>query len=466
MTKNNFRKKILFLAFAFVFLTNFVYAANLNVERTDARDVLIKGINEPAVFDLKVTNLDGGDNFQFYNLLGFSMSPKGTVQISQGETKDVEMMIYPREDMDFKGLYTFEYFIQGSNGDKQLERETVRIMELKDAFEIGSGDVSPETSSINIYISNSANFKFEDAKVEFSSPFFEVNKEVSLNPYEKKEFAVELKKDDFQKLTAGFYTLNAKINYKGVEASEEGVIKFVEGNKISATENDYGFVINTRTIEKKNEGNILATAETTVRKNIISRLFTTFNPEPDSVSRQGASVYYSWKKELKPGEALNVSARTNWLFPLMVILFIIAIVILAKQYARTNLVLRKRVSFVNAKGGEFALKVSIVAAAKNHIERVNVVDRLPSLVKLYEKFGGERPVRINESARRIEWDLGNMEKGEKRILSYIIYSKVGVMGKFSLPEATAIYEKDGDVKETASNRAFFVAEQRKKDLED
>ena len=466
MKTKKFHKKIFFLAFALIFLANFVYAANFNVERIDARDVLLKGINEPAVFNLKVTNLGSGDNFQFYNLLGFSMSPKGTVQISQGETKNIEMMIYPRENLDFKGLYTFEYFIQGSNGEKQLEKETVRIIELKDAFEIGSADVSPEINSINIYIKNSANFKFEDAKIEFSSPFFKVDKEISLAPYEKKEFAIELNKDDFQKLMAGFYTLKAAIKYGGVEASEEGVIKFVEGNKISSTENDYGFVISTHTIEKKNEGNVIATAETTARKNIISRLFTTFSPEPDSVSRQGASVYYSWKKELKPGEVLNVSVKTNWLFPLIVILFIIAIVILTKQYARTNLVLRKRVSFVNAKGGEFALKVSIVAAAKNHIERVSVVDRLPSLVKLYEKFGGERPARVNESARRIEWDLGNMEKGDKRILSYIIYSKVGVMGKFSLPEATAIYEKEGNVKETASNRAFFVAEQRKKDLED
>ena len=466
METKNFHKKIFFLALAFMLLVNFVSAANLNVERIDARDVLIKGINEPAVFNLKVTNLGSGDNFQFYNLLGFSMSPKGTVQTSQGETKNIEMMIYPREDLDFKGLYTFEYFIQGSNGEKQLEKETVRIIELKDAFEVGSADVSPETNSINIYIKNSANFKFEDADVEFSSPFFKVDKEISLAPYERKEFTIELNREDFQKLMAGFYTLKAAINYGGVEASEEGVIKFVEGNKISATENDYGFFISARTIDKKNDGNVLASAETTVRKNIISRLFTTFSPEPDSISRQGASVYYSWKSELKPGEVLNVSVKTNWLFPLIVVLFIIAIVILTKQYTRTNLVLRKRVSFVNAKGGEFALKVSIVAAAKNHIERVSVVDRLPSLVRLYEKFGGERPVRINESARRIEWDLGNMEKGEKRALSYIIYSKVGVMGKFSLPEATAIYEKDGNVKETTSNRAFFIAEQRKNDLED
>jgi len=59
--------------------------------------------------------------------------------------------------------------------------------------------------------------------------------------------------------------------------------------------------------------------------------------------------------------------------------------------------------------------------------------------------------------------LGNMDKGEKRVLSYLIYSKVGVMGRFSLPEAAAVYEREGEIHEVESNKAFFVAEQRKRD---
>jgi len=49
-----------------------------------------------------------------------------------------------------------------------------------------------------------------------------------------------------------------------------------------------------------------------------------------------------------------------------------------------------------------------------------------------------------------------------RTLTYIIYSKVGVLGKFALPTATAVYEKDGEIHETESNKAFFIAEQLKK----
>jgi hypothetical protein len=59
-----------------------------------------------------------------------------------------------------------------------------------------------------------------------------------------------------------------------------------------------------------------------------------------------------------------------------------------------------------------------------------------------------------------------MQPGERRVFSYIIYSKIGVLGKFALPSVTAVYEKEGKVKEAQSNQAFFMLEPRAtKDLE-
>jgi len=456
------KKSVLFLFFALMLLP-FTIAASFQVEKVSSNEVMIKSVSGPAIFDLKVKNLGSGDNFQFYNLLGFSMAPKGTVSIGTGETKDIQLMIYPRDDFDYNGFYTFEYFIQGSDGTKQSERLTMKMIELKDAFETGSGEISPETNSIKIYLANKVNFNFDNLKIRFDSPFFKLEKEIGLGPYEKKEFIVELNKEDFDKLTAGFYTLTAKVDYKGKEADVDGVIRFVEKDIVITNSKDKGLIISTQTIEKKNDGNVVTEVETVVKKNIISRLFTTFNQEPDSVERNGLTVFYTWHSDVKPGESLNVIVKTNWLFPLLVVFFVVGIVVLTKQYSKTNVILRKRVSFVHAKGGEFALKVTIIANSRAHVERVSVTDRIPHLVNLYNKFGGERPTRINEKLKRIEWDLGNMDKGEKRVLSYLIYSKVGVMGRFALPEATAVYEREGEIHEAESNKAFFVAEQRKRD---
>ena len=138
----------------------------------------------------------------------------------------------------------------------------------------------------------------------------------------------------------------------------------------------------------------------------------------------------------------------------------VIIVVFVKRFTGTHVIVRKRVNFVRAKGGEFALKVSIITKATQHVERVNLVDRLPMMVKLHEKTGGEQPTRVDEKNRRIEWNFDKMEAGEIRVVSYIVYSKVGVVGKFELPTAMAIFEREGDIHEVESNKAFFVAEQR------
>jgi len=441
-------------------------AINLKIENKSSNEVMIANLDEPATFDIEITNLGLDDSLQFYNLIGFDMAPKGTVNIKSGETQRVKVLIYPRPDLNFKGFYTFKYFIRGRDSSEITEKITVNIIELEEVFEVGSEEVNPASNSMKVYIRNRKNFNFEDIGAMFSSPFFEFDEKFSLAPYEKKTFDVKINKEDFKKLMAGFYTLKTKITIDNQNVDVKGVIEFVEKDIVTTTKKDYGLIISTKIIEKKNEGNTIAKSQTVIMKNIISRLFTNFSPEPNIVERDGFSVYYTWNNEIKPGETLKITTKTNWLFPFLTILFIVAIVMLAKLYSRTNLVLRKKVSFVKAKGGEFALKVSIIVDAKKYIERISVVDRIPQLVKIYERFGGEKPARIDEKNNKIEWNFEKLEAGEIRVLSYIIYSKVGVLGKFALPSAKALYEREGEVQEAESNRAFFISEQRRDVVEE
>lgn len=456
---------ILFISLLMVIPT--VFAINLNVEKTSSNEVLIADINKPAVFDLKITNTGSSDSFSFYNLLGFSMFPVGTTPIAQGETKDVQLQISPISEISQRGFYTFPYYIKSANDGSQIKEDlTFKIIDLEGAFETGSGDIDVESTMAQVYIRNRANFDLGNVKAHFTSPFFDFQKDFSLGPNEVKTFDIPVSKEDFAGVVAGFYTINTQITSLGKDVSVEGTVKFIEKNLVTTTKKDFGLFVNTNVIEKKNEGNILEQSQTVVKKNIISRLFTSFSPEPDVVERSGTSVYYTWNREIKPQETLTISVKTNWLFPLLIIAFIIAIVALVKQHTGTNLVLRKRVTFVKTKGGEFALKVSILVNAKRHVQRVNIIDRLPALVTLYERFGGEKPTRVDHKNRRLEWNFESLEAGDMRTLSYVIYSKVGVLGKFALPIATAIYEQEGVVHEDESNQAFFIAEQRTRDMPD
>jgi len=452
-------RKVIFLFCLALLILPAVYALNLDVTTNSTDVVMIRDIDQPAMFNLQVRNMGSGDYVQFYNLLGFSMPPKGTVLIGQSETKNIPLTIYPRSDLDYNGHYTFNYFIQGSAGDSLPESVTFKIIDLQDAFSVGASEINPKSNSVTIYIRNMVNFNFKDINAEFNSPFFRLNKQVSLAPYEQKQFEVTLNKEDFKSLLAGFYTLSTNVKIGEKTATVEGGISFSEENILNVSEKKYGFLIFTNIIQKINEGNVIADSQTVVNKNIISRLFTTSDPQPDIVEREGLRIVYTWENKIQPGSVLTIIVRTNWLLPLFIILFVAAIVFLVIQFTKTTLSLDKKVTFLRAKGGEFALKVTVVVTAKKFAERITVIDRLPYLAKIYEKFGAEKPTKVDEKNRRLEWQFDKLMPGESRVLNYVIYSKVGILGRFALPTARAVYQREGKVHEAESNQAFLVTEQ-------
>ena len=459
------KKTIIFFMLA-IFVLPSIFALNLKVEKTSSNEVMIADLNKPAVFDLKITNLGADDHIEFYNLVGFTMFPVGTVPITAGETKDIKLEVSPIGEFEYMGRYNFKYYIRSQDGSEIEQQIAFKRIKMEDAFSIGVGDFDPESNSVQIYLENLENFDFGQVTAKFSSSFFNLEKTIELGPNKKETINLELNKEDFKQLLAGFYTMDVEINAKEKKINLETTLKFAEKNIVTKTERDYGFLITTKIVKRTNEGNVITSTETIMKKNIISRLFTTFSPEPDNVERRGIIVYYTWDREINPGETLEIAVKTNWLFPFLIVLLIVAVVLIAKQYSKTNLELKKQVTFVKVKGGEFALKVSVFAKAQKFIENVTIIDRYPPLAKLYNKFGIEKPSKVDDKLKKLEWNFANLQPGETRILSYIIYSKVGVIGRFALPSAAGIFERDGEVHETESNRAFFVAEQRTKDIPD
>jgi hypothetical protein len=215
-------------------------------------------------------------------------------------------------------------------------------------------------------------------------------------------------------------------------------------------------------VNKVNTGNVIETVEVSLSKNIVSRLFTSFNLEPTTTERKGFSVQYTWLKEdLEPSESFTVKSKTNYILPLISIILLGFLIWAYKRFAQTKVLVNKSVSPVKTKNGEFALKINLSVKAKTNVENVSLVDRIPQIVKIYKKFGVVKPDKIDVENRRLHWNIGDLEAGEERVFNYIVYSKVGVVGKFSLPEALAVFEKEGKIKEVESNQVFFMSDQVK-----
>lgn len=448
-----------FILISFVFVVPFSSAIDLSVEKNSENEVMILGIDSPAIFDLDITNNGPSENFMIYTFFGSGYQPKDTFKIENGQTKNIKFSVSPPYDISRTGFISFEYFVKGLGSDEYKDQLLVKIIELEEAFKIGSVKIDPETNSFEVYFDNKVNFNFEDLNVKISSAFFNVEDTFSLAPYQRKTFKIDLNQEDFKKLEAGFYTMNAQVTVSGKLANVEGIIDFEEKSSITETSEDYGFLVATKILTKSNIGNTDESVSISVQKNIFSRLFTFFSPQPDSVIRNGFKVNYFWNADLKPGEELRVKVKTNWLFPLILIILIVGTTLLVKEYTTTNLKVRKKVAFVKSKGGEFALNVTLMVHARKQVNNVLLIERIPPLLKLYKNMGKEEPKKIDEPAKKMEWEFGKLEAGERRMISYVIYSKVGVMGEFALPRTVVVYEREGKIYEGNSNRVFFVAEQ-------
>jgi len=455
-------KKIGFFILAWLCFMSSVYAIDVGIKKETINEVIIKELDNQAVFKLILTNFGEAERFQIYTLVGVELTPRESFILGKNATEIKNIKVKALDNVKKRdGFYTFEYYIKGSE-EEISDKLTIKLVSLKDALGVSSDSLDLESNQITIYLQNRENFEFTDMGVEFSSAFFNFEETVSLKPLEKRTFTIDLNKEGFESLIAGHYILSTNISIGGVEEEIEGTINFVESSDITETRSKKGLFIIREEIEKKNQGNSVVPVEITLKRSIFSRFFTTFNIEPTKSERKGISVLYSWQQnELKPGESFKVVAKTNWFIPIVILIAIIVLVILARIYLTSNVSLKKKINLVKTKGGEFALKVTISVRARKFVEKINVIDKLPSIFKLYERYGAIAPDRVDEKNKKIEWNIRSLAENEETTLSYIIYSKIKIVGKFELPSAKAIYDREGKIKETSSNQVFFVSEPEK-----
>lgn len=450
------KKALSFLIFVLLIST----VSALTITKQSLNDVIIPEFNQPANFKLTISGSEAG-TYKIYTLTDVRLMPVSNFQLSGLNVIDI--YVYPTDTLSERGFYSFTYNLKKLDQEPIENRLTVKIVNLRDAIEINSNSNDPVSGKINFYIENKENAKIKNIKAKFSSIFFDFEETFDLNPNERKEFSVVVDKEKVRTIIAGSYIMKAEIETDKGTKTLEGKIFLGEKKGVETQEDSSGILIHTNTITKINIGNAYEQVQVKSKKDVFTRLFTSFNIEPDFVERDGLSVEYIWNKELKPAEIYNIKIKTNYFLPLLIIIFAGIIILLFKRFTETKVEIRKSVSPVKTKSNVFVLKVRINVKAKKDVDNVSLIDKVPAVVKIYEKFGLVKPDKIDAKNRRIHWFIGNMSAGEERVFNYVIYSKVGVLGKFSLPEALAVFEKNDEIHEVESNQVFFLTEQTSRD---
>jgi len=438
-----------------------VSAISLEVSERPISNAFIIELDKPAIYELSIKNNNETDVFQIYSVVGIDIFPE-SFEIENQETTNIEIQLMPQESLKSprNAPLTFEYKIKNSKNEIQKETLSINIVNLESSFNIKSESINPHSNELILTIKNNLIHKFTNLKIRASSAFFDSEQTISFEPLQEKEIKIQVDKEKLKTINAGSYLMNFRITIDGISADIKSQIQFSKEEGVESSESKEGTIIIREEMTRKNIGNVKKTVKITTKKNLFSSIFTFTNLPPTKTKIQGLTKTYTWENELIPNEELKIIIKTNLAIPLIILIIIITSIILIRKSKYSNLLITKKVSFVKTKGGQFALKITLKVKAKSFVERIRIHDKLPHLVKLYEKFGEIKPDKVDLQNRRLEWNIESINKDESRLFTYIIYSKIGVVGRFELPNAHATYEKDGKIKEAFSNRSFYINEPR------
>ena len=449
-------KLFLIIAISLILISLVSFTCALSVKSEEVENVIVKEFaKNPAHFILTIQD-GGGGSYSIYTLSDVKILPaSGTLNSG---TTEIDIFIYP-EDIDIDGHYTFTYTLKKATDEEVEAKLTVKIVKFEDLIIISSDSNDIDSDTLSFYVQNKENKKLENISAKFKAPFFETEQTFSLEPYEKTEIIVPVDREEVRKYIAGSYIVKGEFETDDKTQKVDGKIYLGEKKGVETEQDSSGILIRTNSITKINIGNVEEVVNIEIKKDILTRLFLTLNHEPDMLERNGLFVTYSWTKKLGPAEIFTIRVRSNYFYPLLIIIFLTLVIYGFRKYGQTKIEVQKSVAHVKTKGGEFALRVRLTIKARKAMQNVSLIDKIPQMVKVYEKFGLVKPTKIDAKNRRVHWDIGDLNAGEERLFNYIIYSKIGVVGKFALPEATVVFEKDGEIHEVESNKVFFLSEQ-------
>lgn len=439
-----------------------VVSASIEIGKSPVNDIVVSEIGEPAIFNLEIKNLGNPDSFEIYTLVsGIDIKPKEIIYLSSGETKNVTIKVYfDKRVLKDRETLSFEYRVTGQQTGVTKDILSIKAYNFETAISILAEDIKQNQKETKISVKNRINYAFNNLEFKASSEFFEESFKLDLKPFEEKTFTASLNQEKLSRAVGGSYILSSTLTLGNSSGKIMSILNFEEKTDIIKEEKTSGWFIRTFGSRNTNQGTMPAMARVSVKRNWLTKILTSSNIKPSDTKTEGFSTILIFEKEVQPGEEFYVQVRTNYLFPLILLILIVGGVwaFIYYVFKRRSLVIKKRVALVKTKKGEFALKITLYIKALKNVEKVSVMDNIPGLVKLYNKFGILRPNRIDEINRRVEWDFEALSKDEERVISYVIYSKIGVFGRFDLPEVAAVYEENGEIYETESNKVVLYFE--------
>lgn len=452
------KKSILALLFAMFFAISALNVSAFSFEKTPIHDVVASELSMPATYNFTLVNTGGEDYFKVYSLVNIKTLPLTPFLVKSLETYNFVMGVLPLERADQKGKFAYGYYIKGEKEGAVQDLVELKVLPLKNIIALKVIDIARDDSAMGLNVSVPENIDLGNATISIDSELGKISKTDSMPVKGSKIINIPFTGDIKTKVAGKYpvkvtFYLNNEYNYT-VELNAT----VTEISTITSSETvQRGFFGFKTIVTKKNDGNTIKLVTAELTKNRFERAFTSYNLAPTSESRNTWSIKQTWEKELQPGESLIVEASTDYTIPIIILALLIISTISFIIVRRPRIIVRKKAIKMQTKGGEFAVKVILFAKnISQEAKEVTMIDQIPGVTTLYEKFGAAKPDKIEGS--RITWKFGTVLPGEEIVVSYVIYSKVRPVGTMVLPEAVVHYLNQRDRRRYAgSNRVLVVS---------
>jgi len=453
------RSSLIFLSIFSLFCVSLLLStsaqAGVIITKQAVTDTVAVELTIPARYMVTVDNENGyDDSFEFVVLVNALITPQASILVPAGQPVTIEVGLLPLDR--FRGNFMYGYYVRGARTQAVEDKMFVKVRPLKDILIMTiPAEFSREDSSLPIRIVNKENIDFGKVDFKFTSDALTAVATATIGPNSDQTINISLDTQRLKTVEAGNYNsklilgLNNEYNYT-IEQS----VKLKEFSNIVTESSTKGSIFGyTKTITYKNNGNIkqIVTVKFPYR-HFIEKIFTDFNIDPTTNIKTGAT----WQRQLELGESFVIVAETDYMVPILIIALLVVAVIAYILVRQKKVIVSKKAIKIRTKGGELAVKVITVIknVSGSEVGNIMLVDRLPPTTQLYEKFGTVKPDKAEK--HKLEWKFPSLLPQEEVVVSYILYSKMRMIGTIEIPQATLFFNDIKNKRHSVNSNKLFV----------
>jgi len=439
--------------------------ATIDVEDEVIRNILLPG--EDAIFEITVKNEQAKQDIITYIIYDDWEWEKKFITMPAGSSKTFQLRVTPPKDIK-PGEYSLNFRVYSQN-DPEIDKYNPLLVNIVDFntlidvdIEINPNGLDPRRENlVKLNIKNNKDINLDNVEIDLDSEIFSRNFAMNLLPLEliSKEFTLPPNSE----LEEGDYEVNVLVKLNNNTLIDRiDTIKLAYFSDIQESkEVESSFLISKINLLRKNNGNSVSEELYTIRLSSLEKTFTNFEPEPSKVDKIGNYYYYTWQFNIEPYSSKNINIETNFRTPLIVLLVIILLVIIIYNLISSQVNLKKKVLTLKTGEGISEMKVLLILSNKGKkVRRIRVIDYLPNAINAPTEYATIKPTKIKKSVKGLMliWDIPELVKGEERIISYKMKSKVHIIGKLLIPRAICRYrKKGGKASIVRSNRIMLLS---------